>query len=156
MNDSVVNLSHPRVLIVDDDMVIRLSVSDFLDEAGYTILEAGCGRDGLDTFHSEAVDLVILDVMMPDMDGFEVCQQIRSTPKGRHLPILMATGNDDVESVTRAFEVGATDFTSKPFNYELLVHRVQYMLRAKLTADTLRDREKSLAYAQEIAQLGNW
>lgn len=156
MNDSVVNLGHPRVLIVDDDMVIRLSVSDFLDEAGYTILEAGCGRDGLDAFHSEAVDLVILDVMMPDMDGFEVCQQIRSTPKGRHLPILMATGNDDVESVTRAFEVGATDFTSKPFNYELLVHRVQYMLRAKLTADTLRDREKSLAYAQEIAQLGNW
>ncbi len=119
----------PRVLIVDDDMVIRLSMSDYLEEAGFTILEAAGGRDGLEVFKTEAVDLIILDVMMPDMDGFAVCQQIRSTSIGKHVPVLMVTGNDDVDSVTQAFEVGATDFTTKPFNYELLVHRVQYMRR---------------------------
>lgn len=156
MSNAVANPACPRVLIVDDDMVIRLSVSDYLEEAGYSILEADGGRDGLEVFNAESVDLVILDVMMPDMDGFAVCQQIRTTPKGKHLPILMATGNDDLESVTRAFEVGATDFTTKPFSYELLVHRVQYILRAKSTADTLREREKSLAHAQKIARLGNW
>ena len=156
MNDTVTGPICPRVLVVDDDMVIRLSMSDYFEEAGFTILEAACGRDGLDVFNTEAIDLIVLDVMMPDMDGFAVCQQIRSTPTGKHLPILMATGNDDLESVTRAFEVGATDFTSKPFNYELLVHRVQYMLRAKSTADRLRDRENSLAHAQKIARLGNW
>ena len=156
MNNSDAVISKPCVLIVDDDIVIRLAMSDYLEEAGFTILEAVGGRDGLDVFNTEVVDLIILDVMMPDMDGFAVCQQIRSAANGKHVPILMATGNEDVESVTCAFEVGATDFTSKPFNYELLVHRVQYMLRAKSTADTLRDREKSLANAQKIARLGNW
>ena len=66
-------------------------------------------------------DIVLLDVMMPDTDGFTVCEQLRALPQGEHVPILMVTGNQDVESVRRAYQAGATDFAAKPLNYELLV-----------------------------------
>ena len=151
------NEDNPRkILVIDDDAVIRIATEEYLDEAGFTVHEAVNGRLGLAAFPQVHPDLVLLDVEMPGMDGFAVCESLRALPGGEHTPILMMTGRDDSESVERAYRSGATDFVSKPVNYPLLAHRVRYLLRAKHTADRLRASERSLASAQRIAKLGNW
>ena len=132
-----------------------LTIQDYLDEAGFEVLEAEDGEAGVAVFESRHVDIVVLDVIMPKLDGFGVCERLRAHERGHYVPILMMTGNDDMQSVRKAFEAGATDFSTKPINPELLVHRVHYMLRSKHTADRLRQRERNLAYAQRIARLGN-
>ncbi len=145
-----------RALIVDDDAVMRVTLDACLDEAGFEVNEAADGEAGLAAFAEHGADVVLLDVMMPVLDGFATCERLRRAPGGEHLPVLMMTGNDDVDAVSEAFRCGATDFVTKPVNPDLLVHRIRYMLRAKTTADLLRERERSLAYAQRIARLGNW
>ncbi len=146
----------PVILIADDDAVLRITAQDYLGDVGLTVRAVDSGRAALEAFASEWIDLVILDVRMPDIDGFSVCEQIRKLGNGRHVPILVITGTDDVESVNRAFEAGATDFYAKPLNFDLLVHRIRYMLRSSKDSTELRSRESSLAYAQQIARLGNW
>lgn len=132
-----------KALVVDDDAVTRIAVEDCLDEAGFEVIEAAHGEAGLAAFHAQAPDVVLLDVMMPRLDGFAVCERLRSAPAGEHVPVLMMTGSDDVASVSRAFQCGATDFVTKPLNPELLVHRIRYMLRSRHMADLLRRREES-------------
>lgn len=139
----------PTILIIDDDVVVRITVQDYLEEAGFHVLEAADGKSGLEIVANEPVDLVLLDISLPDMDGFAVCRQLRATPAGKHLPILIVTGSDDADAVHQAFEVGATDFSSKPIHFELLVHRIRYILRASTIAEDLRSREASLADAQQ-------
>jgi len=145
-----------RALVVDDDAVMRITLEDCLDGAGFEVIEAPDGEAGLAAFAAHGADVVLMDVMMPVLDGFAACERLRAVPAGEHVPVLMMTGNDDVDAVSRAFRCGATDFVTKPINPDLLVHRIRYMLRAKATADLLRERERSLAYAQRIARLGNW
>jgi predicted signal transduction protein with EAL and GGDEF domain len=102
---------------------------------------------------------VLLDVEMPGLNGFEVCQQLRRVPCGKLVPILMATGLGDIDSVRQAYEAGATDFVTKPFNWKILAHRLRYMVRASDTTEQLLELQKSesrLDNAQRIARLGNW
>ncbi len=153
---SPVTSATPIALIIDDDAVFRVTTLDYLEEAGFDAREAEDGLSGLTAFDKLDADIVLLDVMMPDMDGFTVSKKLRASPKGEHVPILMITGADDIESVNRAFNAGASDFATKPVNHDLLIHRIRYMLRAKEVAATLRERENSLAHAQRIAKLGNW
>ena len=143
-------------LIIDDDVVTRIALQDYLVEAGFDVCEAEDGRSGLVAFEESNPDIVLLDVSMPGIDGFETCRRLRAMEQGRHVPILMMTGHDDVESVDRAYGSGATDFASKPMNFALLVHRLRYLLRAKETGDKLRISEASLEQAQRIAKLGSW
>src|SRR6266576_885619 len=105
---------------------------------------------------TSTADLVILDVMMPEMSGFEVCQAIRTLPGGRNTPVLMATALDDVDSIDRAYRVGATDFIGKPINWPVLPHRLRYMLRAHETLQNLILSQQCLAEAQRIAGVGNF
>jgi CheY-like chemotaxis protein len=99
----------PVVLLVDDDEMERFLHRQALEPAGFEIVEAEDGATALQAFAITVPDIVVLDVMMPEMDGFAVCQAIRAMPAGRNTPILMATGLDDVESIKRAYRVGATD-----------------------------------------------
>jgi diguanylate cyclase (GGDEF)-like protein/PAS domain S-box-containing protein len=145
-----------RILVVDDDAGARLMARVALETAGYEVLEAGDGSEALEAFRAARPDLVLLDVMMPRVDGFEACARIRAAPGGLYVPVLMLTGLDDLESINRAFEVGATDFVSKPMNYLSLGFRIRYMLRAKQTADALRESQGHLARAQRMARLGHW
>ncbi len=145
-----------RVLIVDDDMAARLMARQALEQAGVEVVEGDNGRHALELFEGGHFDLVLLDVMMPEMDGFECCEALRELPGGRHLPVLMMTGLDDVESINRAYDVGATEFVTKPINFLLLGYRVRYMLRSAATATELRDSEARLARAQKVAKLGHW
>ena len=119
------------VLVVDDDRVIRLLARDALEREGYTVLEASDGAEAIDVFELHRPDLVLLDITMPEVDGFSVCAEIRHRHPGDHTPIVMMTAKDDHESIDRAYEAGATDFVNKPVNAALLGHRVRYLLRVR-------------------------
>jgi CheY-like chemotaxis protein len=135
----------PVVLLVDDDEMVRFLHRQALEPAGFEIVEAEDGAMALEAFAITMPDIVVLDVVMPKMDGFAVCQAIRAMPAGRNTPILVATGLDDVESIERAYQVGATDFIGKPISCAVLPHRIRYMLRAY-----------RLAEAQRVAGLGSF
>lgn len=148
---------HPqRVLLVDDDPTILLLGRETLEKSGFHVLEAADGAEGFTTFKTNLPDLVVLDVMMPGIDGYEVCQRIRNHYEGQDIPILMMTGRNDVVSIRRAYEVGATDFMTKPIQWLVLPYRIRYMLRASEALINLSNSEARLLHAQRIAQLGSW
>jgi diguanylate cyclase (GGDEF)-like protein len=118
------------VLVADDDPVMRLLMLEMLGQVGLDGIEAGDGRQALAQFQEMAPDLILMDVDMPNMDGFSACRAIRELDTGATVPIIMVTGGDDIEAVTNAYESGATDFVSKPINWPILGHRVLYVLRA--------------------------
>lgn len=118
------------VLVADDDPVMRLLMIEMLDQVGLDGIEAEDGRQAVAVFQSMAPDLILMDVDMPNMDGFSACREIRRIETGAAVPIIMVTGGDDIEAVTSAYEAGATDFVSKPINWPILGHRVLYVLRA--------------------------
>jgi len=146
----------PVILVVDDEQMSCLLAAETLRQAGFEVIEAGTGEQALECFAAEEVDLVLLDVMMPGIDGFETCRLMRERRQDALIPIVMMTGLDDVESITRAYDLGATDFISKPINLTVLRFRVQYILRAATTARELTAREAQLAAAQRIAKLGHF
>lgn len=156
MTELVDNNPSPLLLVVDDDMAERVMAREVLGQAGFRVEEVDDGLLALSAFDQVHPDLVLLDVMMPAIDGFTTCCQIREMPRGEHIPILMMTGLDDMGSINRAYQVGATDFITKPINYMLLTHRIRYMLRAKRIQDELRASEARLANAQRIAKIGHW
>lgn len=146
----------PLALVADDDLSLRLSMCAALTKAGFEVIEAENGREALALFSSRRPDLVLLDVMMPEMDGFETCAALRNLPGGEYTQILMVTGLDDTISIERAFEAGANDFVAKPLNWVMLGHRARYMLRAGRAFQKLNRSEYRLAKTQELAELGNW
>ncbi|MES2299334.1 MAG: EAL domain-containing protein [Pseudomonadota bacterium] len=118
------------VLVADDDPVMRLLMLEMLGQVGLDAIEAQDGEQALDVYRQSAPDLILLDVDMPRMDGFSACREIRRIESNATVPIIMVTGGDEIEAVTHAYEVGATDFVSKPINWPILGHRVLYVLRA--------------------------
>lgn len=146
----------PIVLHVDDDVASLMMAEGALEDAGFDVVQAADGIEAIKNFKEHDPDLIIMDAVMPVMDGFEAISGIRQLANGAHVPILMITGLDDLDSITRAYDEGATDFLTKPINFFILPHRVQYMLRSKLTADELRSSQAKLDNAQRIARLGNW
>lgn len=145
-----------RILVVDDDVTTRFLVSETLEQAGFYIEQAENGRQALADFERLRPDLVTLDVMMPELDGFTTCAELRRLPHGSQVPILMVTGLDDYDSIHQAFTAGATDFVTKPINFTLLEYRVRYLLRASTILVNLHESERRLAAAQRIARLGSW
>mgnify|MGYP001029416852 CR=1 FL=1 len=147
---------YPSVLVVDDDPMTRMLVVEALEPEGFSVHGAGSGMEGIEAFRRHKPDIILLDVSMPGMDGFECCRRIRKLPGGEHVPVVVLTGNDDDESITSAFEAGATDFVSKPMRWKLLGYRVRYLLRSSAVLDELARSEGSLAFAQQLAHVGNW
>ncbi len=144
------------VLVVDDDITLRFLARETLEQAGFDVDEADDGQEALEAFRKRRHDIVLLDVNMPDMDGFEACGVLRTLAAGDSVPVLMMTGLDDVSSINRAYEVGATDFITKPINWTILTHRVRYLLRASCALKSVRVNEARLAHAQHVARLGHW
>ena len=153
---SVSSADPPLILTIDDDATVNLLVRVTLEQAGFRVEQAESGLDGLARFERLHPDAVLMDVMMPEMDGFAVSTELRRRPGGAEVPILMMTGLDDHDSIDRAFDAGATDFITKPINFPLLGYRVRYLLRASTTMNRLRESERRLATAQRIARLGHW
>ena len=145
-----------RILLVDDDPGFRLTTGEVLLGAGYIVDQAASGEEALACIKNNAPDLVLLDAVMQGMDGFEVCRRIRNHQHFDCTPIMMVTGLDDMDSVNLAFESGADGFTTKPLNYTVLLHRLQFQLRAAQDAKALHESQERLASAQRMARLGYW
>jgi diguanylate cyclase (GGDEF)-like protein/PAS domain S-box-containing protein len=142
------------VLVADDDPMVRLIARESLRHADFEVSEAADGQEALDRFDQLRPDIVMLDVRMPVMDGFSACALLRDHPAGMLTPILMVTGLDDVESIHRAYEAGATDFVAKPINWLILGHRLRYMLRASRSIEALhRSEMKNRALLDAVPDL---
>ena len=130
----------PRVLIADDDTALCKLMSAALGEVGLTVAAVADGKSAIREFDQTHPALVMLDVEMPGLDGFEVCREIRRRPEGRDVPVVMVTGREDIEAINLAYDAGATDFIAKPINWPLIAHRVRYILRG---AENVRARAAS-------------
>jgi len=147
---------NPVVLVADDDATVRLLARESLEDEGFEVGEAADGVEALAAFQALSPDLVLLDLMMPRMDGYATCKALRQFPDGEHVPVLILTGLTDMESIDRAYKVGATDFATKPVNWLLLRHRVQYVLRSGHVLRALRQSEERYALASRGANDGLW
>ena len=156
MNSRLKYRDKPLALVVDDDALLRLSMVEAMERTGFETIEAENGIEAIDLFQVHLPDLILLDVVMPDIDGFETCRAIRKLPGGQYSQILMVTGLDDSASIEHAFEAGANDFITKPLNWTMLGHRSKYMLRAGRAFQELSRSQLRLAKTQELAKLGNW
>ncbi len=145
-----------HVMIVDDDPSVRMMMSSVLDSLGVSFDEAEDGMQALLLLENVIPDLLLLDVSMPGMDGFEVCTHLKRTPGISEIPILMMTGLDDVLSIQRAYDLGVTDFITKPVPWSLIGYRISFLLQATKSFANLKKNEKRLAHAQLLAGMGSW
>ena len=125
----------PRILVVDDDQIIIQITARVLTAAGYEVFKAPSGPEALRQVDEIRPDLIILDVMMPEMDGYEVCRRLRARPTTARLPIMLLTGQESVEEKVRGFEAGADDYMTKPFQPPELQARVKVLLRRALASE---------------------
>jgi diguanylate cyclase (GGDEF)-like protein len=155
MDDMPGHNNRPVALVVDDDRAARLIASSLLQESGFAVEQASNGVEALSVFDHCNPCMVLLDVVMPEMDGFSVCSEIRNrSEQGRHVPVLMMTGLDDIDSINRAYDAGATDFITKPINWTIFHHRLRYIWRSKEVSDDLRKSEiKNRALVDAIPDL---
>ena len=130
----------------------RITAQASLEQDGHTVVVAENGDEACRLFIDRVPDLVLLDVVMPVLSGYEVCTRLRGSPRGAHTPVLMLTGSDDEEAVAHAYDVGATDFHTKPVNWRVLRERVNYMLKAQRDADGLLTQ---LAHYDSLTGLPN-
>ena len=121
-----------RILAVEDDERIRTAVKLALEDEGWTVTEAATGEDALLHFQSEPADVVLIDIMLPGIDGFEVCRSIRRTSD---VPIVMVTARDDTHDVVAGLEAGADDYLTKPFAPKELSARIRALLRRARTSE---------------------
>lgn len=146
----------PRVLLVDDDEVNLLLTSVALKDRGFEITEATGGERALQILMEWTPDVVVLDALMPGLDGFETCRELRVLPGFEAMPVLMLTGLDDDASINRAYESGATDFFVKSNQWSLLAGRLRHLLRSSRTRLELERSKAKLARAHDLARIGSF
>lgn len=134
-----------QVLIADDDAMLREIATAMLENAGFGVRTACSGDTAVAACAVEMPDIALIDVEMPDGDGYQTCANIRTLPGGADVPIVMVTGLDDPQSIDRAYQAGATDFMIKPINWSLLTHRIGYVLHGARTLDALKRSEQKNA-----------
>lgn len=151
------------ILVVDNDDFIRMQLCDLMQQAGYQVAEATNGSEALAAYTRLQPEIVLIDAIMPVMDGFTCCGELRKLPGGANTPILMITDLNDQASIERAFAVGATDYITKPIQWEVLRQRVHRLIEASLHLKALRQqteqaqmREAQLRMALDAARMGTW
>ncbi len=142
MAKKITSKSKTSILVADDDPTIRLTVRQVLERDGHKVIEALDGQQALTLYQQHRPDLVLLDAIMPELDGFETCTRLCQLPGGDQVPILFITALNDAESVSRAFEVGATDYIVKPIHWTVLRRRVRHMLQVSQAELSLRESEE--------------
>ena len=142
-----------RVLVVDDNEVSRLLLGRGLEQQGHRVTFAENGRLALDLLHSQPFDLVLLDVMMPELDGEQVLAQLTRAPELRDIPVIMISATDELDSVVRCIELGAEDYLTKPLNPVLLRARVSASLEKKRLRDQQRELIRKFATSEVADEL---
>ncbi|HNM16069.1 MAG TPA: response regulator, partial [bacterium] len=135
---------HHQILVVDDEELNVRFLSQFLIRKGFAAITAHSGEEALALVASESPDLVLLDAMMPQMDGFEVCRRLRANPETALLPVVMVTALQRPEDEAHALDAGADDFLPKPINYTELMSRIRSLMRIKDLHDELRTNQDAL------------
>lgn len=138
-----------KILVVDDVPVNVQLLTTYLTSVGYEVVTARDGQEALDQVAATLPDLILLDVMMPKLNGFEVCERLKSDPVTRIIPVIMVTALNEIEDKIKATESGADDFVSKPFNKLELLTRVKSLLRIKQLHDELSAKVRELELARE-------
>ncbi|MBW4573982.1 MAG: response regulator [Aphanothece sp. CMT-3BRIN-NPC111] len=153
----------PLVLVVDDDKFMRIQQRLAMEQAGYRVAEANDGEQALAAFTSLHPDIVLLDAMMPVMDGFTFCHLLHTFPEEERIPVLMITALEDQESVDRAFEAGAIDYITKPIHWGVLRQRVRRLLQESQATKELKQQtqralvsEEQLRCALDAAHMSSW
>ena len=145
-----------QVVLIEDDPVIEVMVVEALEREGYDVSAFSSGEDALARMGEIDAALILLDVMLPGINGFETCARLRQSSGTLYTPIILMTGLDDVESINTGFGAGATDFITKPLNIPLLVQRIRFVMRTSSAAQALRKSEQRLAKAQQLARVSYW
>ncbi len=143
-NTRIMDEKKHKILIVDDEELNVRFLSTFLQRKGYEIDVASTGVEALDRIAKASPDVVLLDAMMPEMDGFEVCRRLRKNPETHLLPVIMVTALHSIEDEVRALEAGSDDFLPKPINNLELMARLRSLLRIKNLHDQLKESKKEL------------
>ncbi len=133
-----------NILVVDDDLLNRILLSTNLQEDGYTVEMAENGRQALEMLDTQPFDVVLLDLLMPEMDGYQVLEQMKANGSWRNIPVIVVSSLDEMESILRCIEMGATDYLPKPFDAPLLHARIS----ASLASKRLHDME--LEYIEQV------
>ncbi|NOY80609.1 MAG: response regulator transcription factor [Kiritimatiellaeota bacterium] len=123
-------MKKPTILVVDDERDIRDLVSYHLTRSGFMVVTAADGERALEVVRETVPDLIVLDLMLPGMDGLDVCRLLRRDPRTSHVPVVMLTARDDETDVVTGLELGANDYVAKPFSPRILVARVRAALRS--------------------------
>lgn len=142
-----VDLSDSTVLIVDDNLQNLELLQAYLDDLPCRVLTAGDGLEAIGIVESQPIDLILLDVMMPRMSGFEVCRKLKDSPQTATIPIIMVTALNELGDIERGVESGTDDFLSKPVKKLELLTRVRSLLRVR---HLKRELDRTTAYIQEI------
>ena len=137
-------MSATRILVTDDSLVARTACSNELQEAGYEVIFAQNGLEAVDTMSKEAVDLVLMDVVMPEMNGVEATRKIKAMESAKDIPIIMVTSMGDMDTLQSAFEAGAVDYVTKPIEPIELMARIRSALRLKAEMEARKKREEEL------------
>ena len=137
----------PTILVVDDDQQNVELVQAYLEDLACETVAAHDGREALETVAAQKPDLILLDVMMPKMSGFEVCRRLKNDPDTSHIPIIMVTALNEFGDIERGIDSGTDDFVSKPINKLELLTRIRTMLKLKHVTDRLR---RTIAYLSEV------
>ncbi len=138
-----------RILLIDDDLVVRAKVGESLEQDGFEVILAKNGDDGIAAYQEYRPDLILVDAVMPILDGFEFCEHLKNLGE-RLTPILMITSLDDNESVDRAFAAGATDYITKPINLSILRQRVRNLIKQ---SDLIKNQLSELQQANQNLKL---
>lgn len=151
LNSSDALVLQGRVLVVDDEPTNRLTLRMILEKAGCTVCLASDGPEALELAKQNPPDLAVVDVMMPGMNGFEVCRRLKADKKTSYTPVIMVTSLQDVQDLEKGFNAGATDYVTKPFRARELLARVRNSLILKSSTDKLRRQSQKLAREIELA-----
>ncbi len=147
-----------KVLIVDDDRTIRMSLRRHLENNGYIVADASSGVEALKSFEEENPDLVVSDVMMPEMDGFEFCRRLRSSPAGQLIPFIFLTSLGEVDDRIEGHQIGADDYVLKPFDPRELVAKVEAQLERnrRIYSEMIRLMQQMAGGNRKLASTSNF